>query len=56
MALTEADIDKIASVARLKSSPEEKKRLLVDLNKILKHMEIINEIEVKSIEETPPGC
>jgi aspartyl-tRNA(Asn)/glutamyl-tRNA(Gln) amidotransferase subunit C len=51
MALTDDDIDKIVRLARLKPTAEEKRRLLSDLNKILEYMEIINEIDIESIEE-----
>jgi len=45
MALNQSDIDKIAELARLKPSDEEKKKLMADLNKILEQMEIIDEIK-----------
>jgi len=52
MILTEKDIDKIAELAHLKPAPDEKKRLLIDLNNILKYMEIIKEVDIDSIPET----
>lgn len=45
MKLTEADIDNITRVARLKSSPEEKNRLLQNINTILSSLEIVDEID-----------
>lgn len=51
MALTDDDIDKIARLARLKPTAEEKRRLLSDLNKILEYMEIIDEIDIEGVEE-----
>ncbi len=51
MALTEDDVDKIARLARLKPTPEEKRKLLEDLNKILEYMKVIDEIDVSGVEE-----
>ena len=51
MALTYDDIDKIARLARLKHTPEEKRKLLSDLNKVLEYMEIIDEIDIEGIDE-----
>ncbi|MCP4583145.1 MAG: Asp-tRNA(Asn)/Glu-tRNA(Gln) amidotransferase subunit GatC [candidate division Zixibacteria bacterium] len=47
MALNQSDIDKIAELARLKPTEDERKQLLADLNKILEYMEIIDKIEVE---------
>lgn len=52
MALTEDDVDKIARLARLKPTPEEKLKLLEDLNKILEYMHVIDEVDVSGVEET----
>ena len=46
MILTEKDIDKIAELAHLKPALDEKKRLLIDLNNILKYMEILEEVDI----------
>jgi len=55
MILTEKDIDKIAELAHLKPTLDEKKRLLVDLNNILKYMEIIEEADIENIHEIQLG-
>jgi len=54
MALNPSDIDKIAKLARLRLNIKEKDKLLVDLNKILEHMEIIDEIETDLEEKSAP--
>jgi len=51
MTLTEADVDKIARLARLKPTAEEKRKLLEDLNKILEYMRVIDEIDVSGVDE-----
>ena len=52
MSINPSDIDKITNLARMKLNAKEKDKLLVNLNKLLEHLEIINkidtEIEVKS--------
>ena len=49
MAINEKDLEKIASLAKLKLQPEDKPRLLRDLNKILDYMEIINDIDLNEM-------
>jgi aspartyl-tRNA(Asn)/glutamyl-tRNA(Gln) amidotransferase subunit C len=51
MNLTEKDIDKLASLARLKLSADEKTRLHKELNKILEYMEIIDELSTDMIND-----
>lgn len=51
MVLNESDIDKIAVLAKLKPTEDEKKRLLHDLNRVLEYMEIINELDTDNVAE-----
>jgi len=52
MALNPFDIDRIINLARMKLNAKEKYKFLIDLNKLLEHMEIIDNIEAE-IEEKP---
>ena len=51
MALTNDDFDRIARLARLRPTADEKRKLLSDLNKILEYLEVIDEVDIKGVKE-----
>jgi aspartyl-tRNA(Asn)/glutamyl-tRNA(Gln) amidotransferase subunit C len=50
MPVTIADVEHIASLARLTFSDEEKEKLVRELNEILKYMEKLNELDTTNVE------
>jgi aspartyl-tRNA(Asn)/glutamyl-tRNA(Gln) amidotransferase subunit C len=50
MKITEDTVDKIAHLARLEVSPDEKEQLIGDMSRILSFMEKLNEVDTSSIE------
>lgn len=51
MSISVNDIEKIASLAKLRLKEGDKQRLFVDLNKILDYMEIIDELDTGEVPE-----
>lgn len=45
MSLTEADLDNLSTLARIKISPEEKPKMLADMQAILGYVSEINEVQ-----------
>lgn len=52
MKLTVSDVDRISDLAKLKLSETEKESLLVDMNKILEYVEMINEVDLSDVQPT----
>ena len=52
MALTEKEVEKIASLARIRLTSEEKEKLAQEMGAILKYVEKLNEIDTKGVEPT----
>lgn len=50
MKITEETVDRIAELAKLEFTPEEKKELMGDMNKILAFMEKLNELDTEGVE------
>jgi len=50
MSVTEKDVKYIANLARLQLSKEEVTSLAGDMNKILGHMELLNELDTTDVE------
>jgi len=50
MKITEDTVDKIAHLARLEVSPDEKEQLIGDMSRILSFMEKLNEVDTGSVE------
>ena len=50
MAVTMKDVERVASLARLEFSDEEKKTLMNQLNRILEYMEKLNELDTSNVE------
>ncbi len=50
MAVTIAEVEKIAQLAKLKFNEDEKIKLQKDLNKILEYIEEINELDLDNVE------
>ena len=50
MTIDEATVDKIAHLARLELSPDEKQEMILDMNKILGFMDKLNEIDTTGVE------
>lgn len=50
MAVSIHDVEHIASLAKLKFSEEEKKKLQGELNKILEYMDTLNELDTENVE------
>ncbi len=50
MSVTLIDVDKIAKLAKLEFTHEEKVKLQTDLNKILEYIDLLNELELDNIE------
>ena len=50
MSVTIKDVEHIAELAKLRFTEEEKKRLQMELNKILEYMDKINELDLKDVE------
>jgi len=50
MSVTLIDVDKIAKLAKLKFSDDEKRKLQTDLNKILNYIDQLNELNLESVE------
>ena len=51
MSVTVEDVEKVAQLARLRFSEEEKQQLVVDLNRILDYFEKLKELDT---EDVPP--
>lgn len=52
MAHTEIDIDKVAKLARLDLSDEEKQTYAAQLGQVLEHMEKLNALDLDDVEPT----
>jgi len=52
MRITERDVEKVASLARLHFSDEEKKKFRVQLEQILTYVEQLNELNTENVEPT----
>ncbi|MFQ6091590.1 MAG: Asp-tRNA(Asn)/Glu-tRNA(Gln) amidotransferase subunit GatC [bacterium] len=52
MAVAKRDVEKVAKLARLQFSEEEKEKLVAQLNRILKYMEKLNELDTTDVEPT----
>ncbi len=50
MPITINDVERIASLAKLKLNENDKKRLLIDLNDVLGYMEIITEVDTRGVD------
>jgi aspartyl-tRNA(Asn)/glutamyl-tRNA(Gln) amidotransferase subunit C len=50
MKITEETVDKIANLARLEVSPEEKEQLMADMSRILDFMDKLNEVDTANVE------
>ena len=50
MQLTEKEIEKIAHLSKLELTAESKKQMLEDMNKIIKFVDKINELDLEGIE------
>jgi len=50
MAVSLKDVDKIATLAKLKFSDNEKEKLQKDLNKILEYIDQLNELDLEGVE------
>ncbi len=50
MQLTEQEIEKIAHLSKLELSSENKKQMLNDMNKIIKFVDKINELDLEGVE------
>jgi aspartyl-tRNA(Asn)/glutamyl-tRNA(Gln) amidotransferase subunit C len=50
MSVTIKDVEHIAELAKLRFTEEEKKRLQMELNKILEYMDKINELDLRDVE------
>ncbi|MBP9192191.1 MAG: Asp-tRNA(Asn)/Glu-tRNA(Gln) amidotransferase subunit GatC [Ignavibacteria bacterium] len=50
MAVSLKDVDKIATLAKLKFSDTEKEKLQKDLNKILEYIDQLNELDLEGVE------
>ena len=50
MKVDEAMVDKIANLARLELTDDEKQRMLTDMNKILEFMSVLNEVDTTGVE------
>lgn len=50
MAVSLTDVDKIATLAKLKFSDTEKEKLQKDLNKILEYIDHLNELDLEGVE------
>ena len=50
MTIDEATVDKIAHLARLELSPDEKQEMILDMNKILGFMDKLNEVNTSGVE------
>ncbi|MFH1207277.1 MAG: Asp-tRNA(Asn)/Glu-tRNA(Gln) amidotransferase subunit GatC [Patescibacteria group bacterium] len=49
MDLTEKDVEKLASLARIELSPDEKKRFAGQLSSILDYMKQLNEVDTSQV-------
>lgn len=52
MAVTIEEVEKVALLARLEFSQEEKERFTAQLNRILEYMEKLNELDTENVEPT----
>jgi len=50
--LSEAEVEHIAKLARLKLTKEEVKRFCSQLSEVLEYMEVLNEVETEGVEPT----
>ncbi len=50
MAVTLKDVEHVAALARLSFTEEEKQRLVVQLNEILRYMEQLNTLDTSNVE------
>lgn len=52
MGVTIADVEKVALLAKLQFSQEEKEKFTAQLNRILEYMEKLNELDTENVEPT----
>jgi aspartyl-tRNA(Asn)/glutamyl-tRNA(Gln) amidotransferase subunit C len=52
MAVTESDIQKVATLARLRLSPDQLPGLVTQLNDILGHMDVLRQIDTTTVPPT----
>lgn len=52
MPVTKEDVEKVAVLARLSFSEEEKEQLTAQLNRILEYMEQLNRLDTEEVEPT----
>jgi aspartyl-tRNA(Asn)/glutamyl-tRNA(Gln) amidotransferase subunit C len=52
MAVTTAEVHGVAELARLRFSPAEEERLAEELNRILRYMDKLNELDTTRVEPT----
>ncbi len=50
MPVTREDVERVAALARLRFSDEEKEQLIVQLNRILEYMEQLNRLNTDAVE------
>jgi aspartyl-tRNA(Asn)/glutamyl-tRNA(Gln) amidotransferase subunit C len=50
MPVTLQDVDQVARLARLEFSPEEKAKLVEELNEVLRYMEQLNRVDTTNVE------
>jgi aspartyl-tRNA(Asn)/glutamyl-tRNA(Gln) amidotransferase subunit C len=49
MKISEKDVDHVAALANLELTPDERERMVRDLNSILGHIETLNELDTKNV-------
>jgi len=52
MGVTIEEVEKVAQLAKLQFSPEEKERFTAQLNRILEYMDKLNELDTEGVEPT----
>jgi aspartyl-tRNA(Asn)/glutamyl-tRNA(Gln) amidotransferase subunit C len=52
VALTDADVAHVAWLARLQLTPDERSRLAVELEQVLSHMAVLNELATETVPPT----
>ena len=52
MAVTVDDVRRVADLARLQFSSDEEEKLVLELNRILRYMEKLNELDTDGVEPT----
>lgn len=55
MAITEADIDKLARLAQLELTDDERRRLAPQINSIVAYVDQLNELDTSDVEPTLGG-